>query len=138
MSAEHTIEFRVRYDEADPMGVVHHSRYLSYFEMGRVELMRAVGLVHLAQEDRGRPLTVKTAEVRYQGPARYDDLLRLVTRVEEARGARVVFRSRLFRAEPAPPMPLAEATIVAAAIDSSGCARPLAAEELAAFNAEAT
>ena len=132
-TVEHTIEFRVRYDEADQMGVVHHSRYLVYFEMGRVELMRAVGLPHRAQEDRGQPLTVAGVDVRYVAPARYDDVLRLVTAIEEARGARVVFRNRLSRIDPGPETLLAEATVVAAAITPDGAARRLTPEELTAF-----
>jgi len=134
MGAEHTIEFRVRYDEADRMGVVHHSRYMAYFEMGRVELMRAVGLPHLTQEERGQALTLRSLDVRYRAPARYDDTLRLVTTIEEARGARVVFKSRLARVDPGPEATVAEANVVAAAITPDGAVRRLAPEELAAFN----
>lgn len=134
--ATHTITFRVRYEEVDQMGVVHHSRYLGYFEQGRIELMRALALPHRTQEQRGQPLTLKSVEVRYKAPARYDDVLRLETWVEEARAARVVFRNRLYRAEPDPrDRPLAEATIVAAAIDPQGAVRRLSDDELAAFNA---
>lgn len=119
------------------MGVVHHSRYLGYFEQGRIELMRAIGLPHLAQEERGQPLTLQSVEVRYAAPARYDDVLELETWIEEARAARVVFRNRLRRAEPDPSdRPLAEATIVAAAIRPDGSVRRLTAEELAAFAAD--
>lgn len=137
MNAQNTIEFRVRYDEADQMGVVHHSRYLAYFEMGRVELMRAVGLPHLRQEERGQALTVQQLDVRYAAPARYDDVLRLTTAVAEARAARVVFTSRLTRREPGTAETLlAEATVVAAAIDSTGKVRRLTPEELAAFGGD--
>lgn len=134
MATEHSIEFRVRYDEADRMGVVHHSRYLVYFEMGRVELMRAVGLPHLAQETQGRALVVTDVDVRYLAPARYDDRVRLTTSVAEARGAKVVFQSRLARIDPAPEAPLAKATVTAAAVAPDGAARQLTAEELAALH----
>jgi acyl-CoA thioester hydrolase len=136
MAAEHTIEFRVRYDEADRMGVVHHSRYLAYFEMGRVELMRAVGLPHLAQEERGQALALRSLDVRYCTPARYDDTLRLATRVDGARGARVVFKSHLTRVDPGPEAAVAEATVEAAAVRPDGAVRRLTPEELAAFNGE--
>jgi acyl-CoA thioester hydrolase len=137
MTARNVTRFRVRYEEVDRMGVVHHSRYLGYFEQGRIELMRAIGLPHLAQEERGQPLTLQSVEVRYAAPARYDDVLELETWIEEARAARVVFRNRLRRAEPDPSdRPLAEATIVAAAIRPDGSVRRLTAEELAAFAAD--
>ena len=149
MTVQHTIEFRVRYDEADQMGVVHHSRYLTYFELGRVELMRAVGLDHLHQEERGQPLSIAGVEIKFLAPARYDDTLRLVTTIAEAHGARVVFQSRLSRVassnsgraaapEPnaatrQPETPIAEATLTAAAVTADGRVRRLSAEELAAF-----
>jgi acyl-CoA thioester hydrolase len=137
MSTTNTIRFRVRYDEVDRMGVVHHSRYLVYFEQGRIELMRAIGLPHLVQEERGQPLTLRSVDVRYMAAAQYDDVLELETWIEEARAAKVVFRNRLSRAEPTPsPGPLAEATIVAAAITSENTIRRLTAEELAAFRGE--
>jgi acyl-CoA thioester hydrolase len=137
MARHNTITFRVRYEEVDRMGVVHHSRYLGYFEQGRIELMRVLGLPHLAQEERGQPLTLKSVDVRYRAPARYDDVLCLETWIEEARAARVVFGNRLRHAESDPgDRPLAEATIVAAAIDPQGSVRRLSDEELAAFNAD--
>jgi len=120
---EHSIEFRVRYDEADQMGVVHHSRYLVYFQMGRVELMRAASLPHLAREERGQALVLKEADIRYLSPARYDDRVRLVTTIAETDGAQIVFASRLVRIDPAPETLLAEAT-VAAAVPHEGAARP--------------
>ncbi len=43
MSFEHTIELRVRYDECDPMGFVHHANYMKYFEIARTDLYRARG-----------------------------------------------------------------------------------------------
>lgn len=135
MSVEHTIQFRVRYGEVDQMGVVHHSRYLSYFEMGRVELMRSIGLPHAAQEDRGEPQSIRSVDVRYASPARYDDVLELTTRVPEARGAQVVFESRLWRIEPGPRALVAESTQVGVAVTADGKVRRLTPRELAALGA---
>jgi acyl-CoA thioester hydrolase len=132
MAVEHFSKFRVRYDEADQMGVVHHSRYLAFFELGRLELVRAAGLPALAQEEGGRALTLRNIAVRYLAPARYDDWLELTTRVEQVRDGEIVFKSRLFRTA-APPVLVAEATAVVAAITPEGAARPLSPEELAAF-----
>src|SRR6476660_539944 len=53
MSTEHTLNLRVRYPECDPMGYLHHSIYLQYFEMGRVELLRAMGHTYAELEQQG-------------------------------------------------------------------------------------
>jgi acyl-CoA thioester hydrolase len=137
MAVENTIQFRVRYDEADQMGVVHHSRYLAFFELGRLELMRSVGLPPLAQEERGRAISLKNIAVRYLAPARYDDLLELFTWVEEVRDGEIVFKSRLVRAS-APPVAVAEATAVVIPITPAGAGRPFSPEEIAAFTGNQT
>jgi len=131
------MRFRVRYEEADRMGVVHHSRHLSYFEMGRVELMRAVGLEHLEQERRGEGHVIRSLDIRYVAPARYDDVLELVTSVPKARAAQIVFQSELRRADPRPVVLIAEATIVAATVTAEGKVRRLTKRELAALNSSA-
>ena len=79
--AEDTISLRVRYPEVDAMGYVHHSRYLQYFEMGRVELLRRHGVSYADLERAGVFFVVVKAEVRYKAPARYDEELTLTTRV---------------------------------------------------------
>jgi acyl-CoA thioester hydrolase len=79
--AEHTIEIRVRYPEVDAMGFLHHSRFLQYFEMGRVELLRARGTSYADLERQGIFFAVTRAEVKYKAPARYDELLTLTTRL---------------------------------------------------------
>src|SRR5262249_51768683 len=78
---EHTIAIRVRYPEVDGMGYLHHSRFLQYFEMGRVELLRSLGISYAELEQQGIFFVVVKAEVRFKAPARYDDELTLVTGV---------------------------------------------------------
>jgi len=78
---EHSITFRVRYPEVDAMGYVHHSRILQYFEMGRVELLRTIGVAYADLERQGIYFVVTRAEVRYRTPARYDEELTLTTAV---------------------------------------------------------
>ena len=78
---EHILPIRVRYPEVDAMGYLHHSRYLQYFEMGRVELLRAVGHSYADLERAGVFFVVTKAECRYKVPARYDEELLLTTRV---------------------------------------------------------
>jgi acyl-CoA thioester hydrolase len=77
----HTIEIRVRYPEVDAMGYLHHSRYLQYFEMGRIELLRMLGGNYAELERQGVFFVVVKAECRYRAPAQYDQVLDLTTRV---------------------------------------------------------
>jgi acyl-CoA thioester hydrolase len=81
MLSEHEIKFRVRYPETDGMGVVHHSRFFQYFEMGRVELLRASGISYAQLEMEGVLFVVVKVECRYKAPARYDDELTLLTKI---------------------------------------------------------
>src|SRR3954466_5986423 len=81
MAAEQTITLRVRYPEVDAMGYLHHSRFLQYFELGRVELLRAVGISYADLERQGIFFVNEKTEVRFKAPARYDDELMLMTRV---------------------------------------------------------
>ena len=80
---EHSIPLRVRYPEVDGMGYLHHSRYLQYFEIGRVELLRLLGHNYAELEQGGIFFVVVKAEVTYRAPARYDDELTLLTRLEK-------------------------------------------------------
>lgn len=63
------------------MGYLHHSRYLQYFEMGRVEFLRKLGFSYADLEREGIFFVVVKAEVRYRLPARYDEELQLTTRL---------------------------------------------------------
>ena len=74
-----TIVLRVRYTEVDAMGYLHHSRFLQYFEMGRVELLRERGVRYADLEREGVYFVVVKAEVSYKRPARYDDEVELTT-----------------------------------------------------------
>jgi len=78
---ELAVTTRVRYGETDQMGVVYHSNYFLYFEMGRTDLLRAAGLAYADLERRGLYLVVTEASCRYRSAARYDEILRIETRV---------------------------------------------------------
>ncbi len=93
----HTIRFRVRYNEVDRQDVVYHGHYLSWFDMGRTELLRELGMPYKKMEDDGRLLVVTRASLRYLAPARLDDLLRLETRLARITPARLSFTYELFR-----------------------------------------
>jgi acyl-CoA thioester hydrolase len=88
---------RVRYAETDQMGVVYHSNYLIWFEVGRVEFIRQLGLNYKQMEEEGCGIAVVDVHVRYKAPARYDDELVIETRLMAARGAVVRFGYRILR-----------------------------------------
>lgn len=89
MSAVHEIEIRVRYQETDGQRRVHHGNFITYFEIGRTELLRAQGLTYREFEAAGLFLVVSEISCRYLAPAEYDDLLLLRTRVEKTGAAHV-------------------------------------------------
>lgn len=78
---------RVRYAETDQMGVVYHANYLIWFEVGRVELMRSLGLAYAELErEHGCLIAVVGVEARYRAPARYDDEIAVHTSITAMRG----------------------------------------------------
>ena len=81
--------FRVRYAETDAMGIVHHSSYVVWMEMGRTEFMRAFGFTYRQLEEMGVLLPVLEINVRYRQTAYYDDELRITTWAEELTRTRV-------------------------------------------------
>ena len=84
--------FRVRYAETDQMGVVYHSNYLVYFEMGRTDLCRMNGIRYRDMEDQdGVLLTVAEVECRYISAARYDEELVVRSCIAEANPRMVIF-----------------------------------------------
>ena len=84
-----TIQFRVRYYETDAMGIVHHSNYMRWFELGRTEYLRTVGLPYRALEERGIGSPVIGIRAAYKKPAQYDDLITLKTWVQAYNGIRL-------------------------------------------------
>lgn len=93
------LTFRVRYAETDPMGVLHHSRYFVYFEMGRTELLRLAGMRYRDLEARGVLFVVAKAACQYKAPARYDDEVRLVTKIDRITRSRIDHSYEMFRAD---------------------------------------
>jgi acyl-CoA thioester hydrolase len=90
------ITIRVRYAETDRMGLLHHANYLVYFEQGRTELLRSLGLSYRDLEDQGYLLVLTKCEVRYRRPARYDDLVTVRTTVMKTTAVRIDHRYELF------------------------------------------
>jgi acyl-CoA thioester hydrolase len=94
------VETRIRviYGDTDQMGVVYYANYLRFFEAGRTEFLRAKGMTYRDFEEKSRlQLPVVEAQVSYQLPARYDDLLTVETALTEARRASARFGYRVLR-----------------------------------------
>lgn len=123
MSASHELEFRVRYAETDQMGVVYHTNYLIWCEMGRTELIRSVtGVSYAELEEQGVALAVAELSIRYHGAAKYDNRIRVRTTLADARSRSVTFDYLITSAETG--ARLASARTVLVSLDSAG--RPTA------------
>ena len=83
------VQLRPRYEETDQGGIIHHSRYVVWFETARTEWLRDQGLPYKAMEERGIRLLVSEVKTRYLKPAYYDDLITILTRVRSCGGARI-------------------------------------------------
>jgi acyl-CoA thioester hydrolase len=116
MLSEHEIEIRVRYNEADAMGFLHHGNYFAYFEMGRTELLRAQGGNYRQMEEDGLLMVVVSIECKYRKPAHYDDVLTLQTRIVRVTPAKLEHEYRLYRDGEL----LTEARSVLACVDRDG------------------
>jgi acyl-CoA thioester hydrolase len=93
-----TTEVRVRYAETDQMGIVYYANYLVWFELGRVELLRSLGLAYSRLEtDHGCILPVIDVSCRYKSPARYDDEILIETRPAMIRGTVLKFAYSIYR-----------------------------------------
>lgn len=121
MLTQHEIQFRVRYQETDAQGRVHHANFITYFEIGRVELLRAAGHSYKQLEAEGIMLVVSEVSCDYHGAAEYDDLLRMVTTTVQAKGARIEHRYEIYRDDTL----LCRGRTVVACVDRTGRVRRL-------------
>ena len=90
-TAPHTVCFRVLYSEVDPMGSYYNSRALEWFEHGRNELLRSLGMPYREMEQRGVQLPVVETHAQFLGRAQYDDLLKMTSTLSPAGKARYRF-----------------------------------------------
>lgn len=93
---EHEMSFRIRYGETDQMGYAHHGNYAQYFEMGRTELLRSIGISYKKMEEDGIILPVYSMNTRFFKAAKYDDLIYLKTFLKEIPSARIVFEYEIY------------------------------------------
>ena len=118
MTYTHSTEFRVRYAETDRMGVVYYANYLIWCEVGRVELLRALGRSYAALEAEGTGLAVSEARVRYLSPARFDDVVRIETTLTGVRSRAITFDYLITHAESGTRLATAHTSLVS--VDVAG------------------
>jgi acyl-CoA thioester hydrolase len=119
VTAEHDLELRVRYAETDQMGVVYHTNYLVWCEIGRTELIRSLtGASYAELEAQGVALAVSELSIRFHGAARYDNRIRVRTSLVDARSRSVSFEYVIENAESA--VRLATARTVLVSLDDRG------------------
>ena len=83
---------RVRYAETDRMGIVYHSHYIVWFEIGRTDYCREAGMPYRAMEESGLWILVTSVACKYRGSARYDDALLVRTRLPELASRGLAFQ----------------------------------------------
>lgn len=117
----HTIPIVPRYAETDKAGVVHHSVYPVWFEMGRTELLRANGIAYKDLEEAGVSFVVAQLCIKYRRPAMYDEKLQLETHCSAVTAVKVEHSYRLIRSSDG--LLLAEGSTVLAHVNSEGKVR---------------
>jgi len=95
--AQYYSSLRVRYADTDQMRIVHHSKYFEYFEMGRSDLIRALGMPYADLESKGIFLPVIEAYAKFLKPARYDDVLIVETSIREMPVVTMAIEYRILR-----------------------------------------
>lgn len=96
---KHETILRVRYAETDAQGIVHHSVYFVWFELGRVELLRSRGTSYRDLEAQGYDIIVADVSARYRAPARFDDLVALHTMLTAVRSRTFAFSYEVRRGD---------------------------------------
>lgn len=93
----HDYQKRVRYGETDQMGYLYYGNYAQYYEIGRVEMLRSLGLTYKAMEEvHGILMPVMSLQMRYVRPAYYDELLTIRTALRELPAKTIVFHVEIF------------------------------------------
>jgi acyl-CoA thioester hydrolase len=90
------IPIRVRYNETDQMGIVHHSNYIFYYEVARTELMRSLGTSYREMEERGALLVIRDVRSHFVAPAYYDEILTVRVSIREMPAVKVTFDFEIF------------------------------------------
>lgn len=127
----HLLPVRIYYEDTDFSGVVYHAAYLKFFERGRTEALRDVGVHHSEMLKRDEPLAfaVRKMTTEWIAPAKIDDLLEVRTRFLSAKGARMFLSQEIWREETL----IARAEVEAACMTLSGRPRRLPKEIIDRF-----
>lgn len=127
------IEFRVRYAETDQMGVVYHTNYLVWCEMGRTDFIRSRGMSYADIERSGTLLAVADLDARFHAAARYEERIRVRTTLVDLRSRFMMFEYLITNADTGTKLVTARTSLVS--VDSSGRPRSLPTEIRALFEA---
>jgi acyl-CoA thioester hydrolase len=130
MPLETVSEVRVRYAETDQMGVVYHANYLVWCEIGRTDFIRALGTPYAQLEREGILLAVSDVTMRFHASARYDDPIRILTRLIEVRSRAMTFDYRIEQGETNTILVSARTTLVSMSRDNRLIALPEAVRSL--------
>ena len=95
----HECFHRVLYSDTDAGGVVYNANYLRYFELGRSEFMRELVISYKKMEEQGYVLPVVESYLRYKAPARYDDMLKIQTAIQDIKEVSCRFNYKILRAD---------------------------------------
>jgi len=92
----HTTKIRVRYGETDQMGYMYYGNYAQYYEVGRVEMLRSLGMSYSSMEADGIMMPVLELKCKYIKPALYDQEITVKTIIKELPGIRIFFEYELY------------------------------------------
>jgi acyl-CoA thioester hydrolase len=93
---EHTTKVRVRYGETDQMGYMYYGNYAEFYEVGRVEMLRSLGMTYTAMEASGIMMPVLELKCKYIKPALYDEEISIKVIMDKMPGVRIHFRYELY------------------------------------------
>lgn len=119
------IEFRVRYAETDQMGVVYHTNYLVWCEVGRTDFIRKRGMSYADIERSGTLLAVADLSARFHGAARYEQLIRVQTTLTDLQSRLIVFEYLITNAETGERLVTARTSLIS--VDATGRPRAMPA-----------
>ena len=128
----HELRQRVYFEDTDFSGLVYHARYLHFFERGRSDYMRLLGVLHSELAAGGLVFTVKSMALDFKKPARIDDILTIATEPEVIGGARIRLRQAIRRGETL----LVTAAVEVVLVNAGGKPQRLPLAVRAAFKAQ--
>ncbi len=89
-------KIRIRYGETDQMGYVYYGNYAEFYEVGRAEMLRSLGMTYKDMEDAGIMMPVLEMHCRYIKPARYDEEISIKIILQKMPGVRIVFKYEFY------------------------------------------